>query len=206
MLKPKAPRGKRSASGSSGPKKRIQEVEVKATKLHGEYVVLEAKKSYNDKPSVMKGLAENLDRANEIHGDCFVGIFKRNSDEEWDYVGVALVEVQEGEDVNAAIERTGMAFAEALEKYTEPFKRGKIVGLKTVCRFAFINNEEPEYLNAVIGDNNAARIIAETYQDYIEDGTFWETADDVIATYFDESIGSERVKKMIRYASKNLID
>ena len=206
MLKPKAPRGKRSASGSSGPKKQIQEVEVKATKLHGEYVLLEANKSFNGKPAFMKGLADNLGAVNEVHGDCFVGIYKRDSDEEWDYVCVALLVVQEGEDVNAAIERTGMMFAEALEKHTVPFKRGKIVGLKTVCRFAFINNEEPEYLNAVVGDNNAARIIAASYEDYIKDGTFWESADDVIATYFDESIGSARVKKMIRYASKNLID
>ena len=52
-------------------------------------------------------------------------------------------------------------------------------------------------MNAVVGDNNAARFIAASYGDYIKDGTFWESADDVIATYFDESIDSERVKKMI---------
>ena len=84
MLKPRAPRGKRSASGSAGPKKQlqVQEVEVKATKLHGEYVLLEANKSFNGKPAFMKGLADNLDAVNEVHGDCFVGIYKRDSDEE----------------------------------------------------------------------------------------------------------------------------
>ena len=58
---------------------------------------------------------------------------------------------------------------------------------------------------AVVGDNNASKIIAETYQDYIEDGTFWESADDIIATYFDNTIDPERVKKMIQYASSTLL-
>ena len=100
----------------------------------------------------------------------------------------------------------GIVFAEALEKDTEPFKRGEIVGLKTICRFAFINNEDPEYLNAVIGDNNTAKIIVQTFQDYIQDGTFWESADGIIATYFDESIDNDMVKKMIQYTYTHLLD
>ena len=56
--------------------------------------------------------------------------------------------------------------------------------MKKVCRFAYINNEEPEYLNAIAGDRNAAKIIAQSYQDYIEDGSFEESLDDIIATYF----------------------
>ena len=69
--------------------------------------------------------------------------------------------------------------------------------MKTVCRYAYINNEQAEYLNVVVGNNNTAKIIAKSYQDYIEDGTFWESADDIIATYFDESIGTKRAEKMI---------
>ena len=41
----------------------------------------------------MKGLADNLDAVNEVHGDCFIGICKRDSDEEWDYVCVVLLVV-----------------------------------------------------------------------------------------------------------------
>ena len=50
-------------------------------------------------------------------------------------------------------------------------------------------------MNATIGDNNAAKIIVKTYQDYIEDGIFKESADGIIATYFDENMDSERVCK-----------
>ena len=46
---------------------------------------------------------------------------------------------------------------------TEPFKKGKVVGMKTVCSFAYIENDQPKYLNAVVGDNNASKIIAQTY-------------------------------------------
>ena len=60
-------------------------------------------------------------------------------------------------------------------------------------------------MNAVVGDNNAAKTITKSYQDYIEDGTFWESADDIIATYFDESIDTKRAEKMIQYAYKNLL-
>ena len=80
---------------------------------------------------------------------------------------------------------------------------GKTVGMKTVCNFAYIENDEPEYLNAVVGDNNASKILAQTYQDFIEDETFWESADEIIETYFDDNIDPERVKKMIRYASRH---
>ena len=86
-----------------------------------------------------------------------------------------------------------------------PYKRGKIVGMKKVCRFAYIKNEEPEYLNAIVGDHNAAKIIAQSYQDYIEDGSFEESSDDIIAIHFDESVDTELAKKMIQYEYKNLL-
>ena len=64
----------------------------------------------------------------------------------WDRVVVAILDVREGEDINATLERLGVVFAEELEKNTNPFKRGGEVGMKTVCRYAYINNEQPEYL------------------------------------------------------------
>ena len=44
-----------------------------------------------------------------------------------------------------------------------------------------------------------------SYQDYIEDRTFLEGADEIIETYFDDSIDPELVKKKIRYASRNFL-
>ena len=69
--------------------------------------------------------------------------------------------------------------------------------MKTVCRYACINNEQHEYLKIIVEDNNAAKIIVKYHQDYIEDGIFWESTDGIIATYSDENIDSERAKKMI---------
>ena len=77
--------------------------------------------------------------------------------------------------------------------------------MKTICRFAYIENDQPKYLNTVVGDNDASKNTSQTYQDYIEDGTFWESADEIIETYFDDNIDPERVKKMIRYASRHLL-
>ena len=74
--------------------------------------------------------------------------------------------------------------------------------MKKVCRFAYIKNEEPEYLNAIVGDHNAVKIIAQSYQDFIKDRSFEESSDDIIATCFDESDGIERVKKTIQYEEK----
>ena len=202
MLKPRAPRGKRSP----GPKKRFQEIEAKAMKVRGDgYVVLEATKSYDGKPAFMQDFADNIERVNQISGIHYLGVFKRPSDEQWDRVVAALLEMQEGEDVNAAVERIGIAFAKAFEDTAEPYKNGKTVGMKKVCRFAYINNEEPEYLNAIVGDHNAAKIIAQSYQDYIEDGSFEESSDDIIAIHFDESVDTELAKKMIQYEYKNLL-
>ena len=85
-------------------------------------------------------------------------------------------------------------------------KRGNTVGMKMVCRFAYIENDEPEYLNAVVGDNNASKIIAKTFQNYIEDGKFWNNVDEIIATYFDDTIDPARVRKMVQYASDHLLE
>ena len=52
------------------------QVEVKATKIRGdEYVVLEAKKSYDGKPAFMQGFADNLEKVNQIPGNDFVGVY-----------------------------------------------------------------------------------------------------------------------------------
>lgn len=64
---------------------------------------------------------------------------------------------------------------------------------------------KPEYLNAVIGDNNASKSNAETFQDYTKDETFGESANDTTASYFDDTLNPGRVKKMIQYASRNVL-
>ena len=52
-------------------------------------------------------------------------------------------------------------------------------------------------MNVVVRNNNAAKIIDKSYQDYIKDRTLGDSADDIIATYFDESIDTKRAEKMI---------
>ena len=153
----------------------------------------------------MGDFVNNLDSINQTPGNNFVGVFTLPSGVAYDRVAVAVLEVQDGEDPNAAVVRQGKLFSAALERITEPFKKGNTVGMKTICNFAYIENDQPKYLNAVVGDNNASKIIAQTYQDYIEDGSFWDDADEIIETYFDDSIDPELVKKKIRYASRNFL-
>ncbi len=106
----------------------------------------------------------------------------------FDGIVVAMIEVQEGEDLIAATECQGLLIAEGIKKHTTPFKKGNIELSKTICGFAYIENGKPKYMNVVIGNNNASRIIAQIYQSYIEDETFWESAEDIIATYFNDTI------------------
>lgn len=113
----------------------------------------------------MGGFVNNLGSINQIPGNNIIGDFTRPSGVAFERVAVAVLEVQEGEDPMAAVKREVVAFSEALENYTEPFKKGKIVGMKTVCSFVHIENDEPENLNSAVGDNNASKIIAQTFQD-----------------------------------------
>ena len=100
-----------------------------------------------------------------------------------------------------------MAFAKALEESTKPYKNGNVVGLTTSCSYAYTENEDqPQYLNEVVGDQNAARVVADIYQDHIRDGFFWEAADDIIAKYFNESIDRKIAEKMVRHAARIFMD
>ena len=205
MLKPIARKSKRPSSNSPGPKKRAIEVQVTATTTQGmHFVIFRGTKSFNGPPAFMGCFVDNLEGINQIPGNNIIGVYSLSSGVKFDLVAVAILEVQEGEDPMAAVERQGLLFSKVLEKYTVPFKKGNTVGMKTVCRYAYIENDQPKYLNEVVGDNNASKIIAQTYQHYIKDGTFWDSADDIIATYFDDTIDPGRVKKMIQYAFKTL--
>ena len=68
------------------------------------------------------------------------------------------------------------------------------------------NEDQPKYLNKVLGDRNAARIVADIYQGHIEDGTFWDVADDVVAQKCDGSIDHEVAKKMVRHHARIFAD
>ena len=61
-------------------------------------------------------------------------------------------------------------------------------------------------MNKVLGDRNAARIVADIYQGHIEDGIFWDVADDIIAHFFDDSIDHEVAKKMIWHHARIFAD
>ena len=112
-------------SGTPGEAKKVSiEVKVTATTIRGDgLAVLHAKKSFNDEP-FLKGFDKNLERINETSGHHFIGVYSRPSDVKWDHVVGAILDVWEGEDINAAIECMGVVFAEELEKNTKPSKRG----------------------------------------------------------------------------------
>ena len=79
--------------------------------------------------------------------------------------------------------------------------------MKTSCSYAYTENEnQPKYLNEEVGDRNAARVVADIYQDHIRDAIFWEVADDIIAKYFDESIDHKIAEKMVRHAARIFMD
>ena len=66
------------------------------------------------------------------------------------------------------------------------------------CEFSFItNSNEPRTLNKLVGDRNASRVLASIYHSYLLDGTFWNHAEDIISTYFEDA-DEENVKRMIK--------
>ena len=66
-----------------------------------------------------------------------------------------------------------MTFAKVMETYTKPNRNSKVVGTKMNCSYAYLENEhEPKYLNELLGDNNAAKVVANIYQDHIGSGFF----------------------------------
>ena len=181
------------------------QVDAMGVVLNGDNIVIfKAKKQYDSKPAYMMDLANSLEEVKEPY---IVGIYNVNSGVPYDKAAVVMLDVQDGEDLASAIERQGVAFAKALEDYTKPYKNGNTVGLTTSCTYAYTENEnEPQFLNAVVGDRNAATVVADIYQDHIRDGIFWEAADDIIAQYFDESIDHKIAAKMVRYAARIFMD
>ena len=79
-------------------------------------------------------------RINETSGHHFIVVYSRPSDVKWDRVVVFILDVREGEDINATVELLEVKFAEELEKNKKSFKRGEEFGMKAVCRYAYINN------------------------------------------------------------------
>ena len=181
------------------------QVDAMGVVLKGDNIVaFKARKEYDGKPAYMMDLENSLEKIKEPY---IVGFYKVDSGMPYDKAAVVMLDVQDGEDLASAIERQGVAFAKALEDYTKPYKNGNEVGLATSCSYAYTENEnEPQFLNAVIGDRNAATVVADIYQDHIRDGIFWEAADDIIAQYFDESIDHEIAAKMVRHAARIFVD
>ena len=142
-----------------------------------------------------------------INEPYIIGLYNVDSGVPYDKAAVVMLDVQDGEDLASAVERHGVAFAKALEESTKPYKNGNVVGLTTSCSYAYTENEDqPQYLNEVVGDQNAARVVADIYQDHIRDGFFWEAADDIIAKYFNESIDRKIAEKMVRHAARIFMD
>ena len=144
--------------------------------------VFKARKEYDNKPAFLMDVFNNLGNITEPD---IVGIYKVDSGVPYDNVAVVMLEVQDNEDLVATYERHGVAFAKAVETFTKPYKKGNVVGMKMDCSYGYTENEDqPKYLNKVLGDRNAARIVADIYQGHIEDGTFGDVADDIIAKIY----------------------
>ena len=167
-------------------------------------VAFKARKEYDGKSAYMMDLANSIEK---VHEPYIIGFYNVDSGVPYDKAAIVMLDVQDGEDVASAVERQGVAFAKALEEYTKPYKNDNTVGLTTSCSYAYTENEnEPQYLNAMVGDRNAATVVADIYQDHIRDGIFWEAADDIIAQYFDESIDHKIAEKMVRHAARIFMD
>ena len=76
--------------------------------------IFKGTKSFNGQPAYMGDFVNNLDRINQLSGNNFVDVVTLPSGVAYDRVSVAVVEVQEGEDPNAAVEWQGKLFSEAL--------------------------------------------------------------------------------------------
>ena len=75
-------------------------------------------------------------------------------------------------------------------------KNGNAVEMKMACSCEHPENKYvPKYLNKVLGDKNAERVIVDMYQEHIGSGSFGEVADDIIAGYFDNSILTTRQQR-----------
>ena len=167
-------------------------------------VAFKARKEYDGKSAYMMDLANSIEKVDEHY---IIGFYNVDSGVPYDKAAIVMLDVQDGEYVASAVERKGVAFAKALEEHTKPYKNGNTVGLTTSCSYAYTENEnEPQYLNAMVGDRNAATVVADIYQDHIRDGIFWEAADDIIAQYFDESIDHKIAEKMVRHAARIFMD
>ena len=204
-LKPTPRKSRRPASNSPATKKRsIQVVVIGVVLKGGDLVAFKARKEYDGKPAYLMDLANNLENITEPD---IIGIYNVDTGVPYDKVAVVMLEVQDGENPASAVERHGVAFAKALEESTKPYKNSNVVGMKTSCSYAYTENEnQPKYLNEEVGDRNAARVVADIYQDHIRDGNFWEVADDIIAKYFDESIDHKIAEKMVWHAARIFVN
>ena len=167
-------------------------------------VAFKARKEYDGKPAYLMDLANNMEKVDEPY---IINFYNVDSGVPYDKAVIVMLDVQDGEDLASAVERQGLTLAKSLEEHTNPYKNGNTVGLTTSCSYAYAENEnEPHYLNEVVGDRNAARVVADIYQDHIRDGIFWEAADDIIAQYFDESIDHKIAEKMVWHAARIFMD
>lgn len=65
----------------------------------------------------------NLENINQIPENNIIGVFAEPRGVAFGHVVVAVLAVQEVEDPIAAVKHQGVTFSEALENYTEPFKK-----------------------------------------------------------------------------------
>ncbi len=171
-------------------------------------VVYEIENTYTGQPSFMNDIRKNqhilkLDEDIKLVTLCHIqdekGNVKRN-DKGFPAQGLVCVQDATGENRVIVIQTQGGAVASAYVTHTVPYsdpkKRIKAKGPVT-CVYAYVKNIEPLALNRLIGDRGASKVVASIYHGYLLNGTFWDHADDIISTFFEDS-DEENVKKMIK--------
>ncbi len=188
--------------------------EVFGTEISGGVVHLYEIETTNGQPSYLKNMRDMvaaLQADENVKLVCFTNVYdengkmKKNADK---YPSQALLCVQDatGEDLNSASTLQGGAIAGAYVKHTRPYsdKKRNIVGGPVTCAWAFNRSSHARILNKAVGTRGACKVVAIMYHEYLVNGTFWEHADDIISTFFEDA-NEDVVKKTIKFEhEKNL--
>ena len=193
---------KHSCPGASPQQAKKQAVGHQFTGLSikgHQVVVFVLTKSHTGDPAHLGDLIDNIEQINQIDRIAVLDLMFRPSVKKYNRIIVSLLDVQEDEDATTAIKCQGKLIAKDDEKHITPFKKENIVDNNISCIFAYIENEEPKYFNKVMGDSNAAKIIAQMYHPYLHDDSFWDNAEEIIGTHFSDQIDGDESSKIIGF-------
>ena len=137
-------------------------------------VLLKARKEYANKPAHLMDVVKKMTNITDPN---IVDIYRVASGVQYASAVVVMLEVQDDGSLVTAIKRPRVAFAKVMETFTNSYKQVNVVvaRMKMNCSCGYPKNEhEPKYLNEVLGNNNAERVIADIYEEHI--GSGWQIA------------------------------